>query len=118
MSGYRIESSVLGSREEPDIGTLVDSLLTWEENATFLYGMSSQKLLEFFLEGTDTIWGMVDWERGSCDFSGELFAKMLEAARRYGWDERKSQLPSIAERRSFSNILGLTVLRSRRAQER
>lgn len=104
MNGYRMESGVLGSRKEPDIETLVDSLLSWEGNAVFLSGMSSQELLEFFLEGTDTIWGMVDWERGSCDFSGELFAKMLEAARRYGWDERKSQLPSIAEKRVFYNI--------------
>lgn len=104
MTGYRMERSVLGSREEPDIETLVDSLLSWEENAVFLSKMSSRELLEFFLEGTDTIWGMVDWERGSCDFSGELFAKMLEAARRYGWDERKSQLPGIAERRWFYDI--------------
>lgn len=104
MTGYRMERSVLGSRGEPDIETLVDSLLSWEGNAIFLYRMDSQKLLEFFLKGTDTVWGMVDWEKGSCDFSGELFAKMLEAARRYGWDERKSQLPSIAEHRSFSDI--------------
>lgn len=104
MTGYRMDMSVLGSREEPDIEALVDSLLSWEENAVFLSGKNSQKLLEFFLEGTDTVWGMVDWERGSCDFSGELFAKMLEAARRYGWDERKSQLPNIAERRHFFDI--------------
>lgn len=104
MTGYRMERSVLGSREEPDIETLVDSLLSWEENAVFLSKMSSQELLKFFLEGTDTIWGMVDWEKGSCDFSGELFAKMLEAAGRYGWDERKSQFPSIAEERVFYDI--------------
>ena len=40
----------LGSQEEPDIETLVDSLLSWEGNAVFMSGMNSQDLLEFFLE--------------------------------------------------------------------
>lgn len=104
LNGYRMERSVLGSGEEPDIETLVDSLLSREENAVFLFKMDSQELLKFFLEGTDTIWGMVDWEKRSCDFSGELFAKMLEAAGRYGYDERKSRLPGIAEGRRFSSV--------------
>ena len=104
LNGYRMERSVLGSGEEPDIETLVDSLLSREENAVFLSKKDSQELLKFFLEGTDTIWGMVDWEKRSCDFSGELFAKMLEAAGRYGYDERKSRLPGIAEGRWFSSI--------------
>ncbi len=102
--GCQMDERVLGSRKEPDINTLVDSLLSWENNAVFLSGKNSQGLLEMFLNGTDTLWGMVDWEKGSCDFSGELFAKMLEAAGRYGDDGRKGQLPAIAEWRIFWDI--------------
>lgn len=32
---------------------------------------------------------MIDWEKGTCDFSGELFAKILEIAKRYADPEGK-----------------------------
>lgn len=104
ITGYRMDESVLGGREEPDIETLADSLLSWEGSEVFLYGRNSGQLLKIFLEGTDTLWGMVEWEKGSCDFSGELFAKLLEAAKRYGDDGRKGQVSGIAEKRIFYDI--------------
>ena len=116
VTGYQMEEGVLGSREEPDIGTLVDALLAWEEDAVFLNGVDSQGLLEIFLKGTDTLWGMVDWEEGSCDFSGELFAKMLEAARQYGYDKRKSQLPVLAEERSLFGIFSFDSAAERESE--
>ena len=45
------------------------------------------------------MWGMVDWEKGSCDFSVPLFSKLLEAAGRYGDDGRKNPEACIAENR-------------------
>ncbi len=99
--GYRMDADILGGGDEPDIETLLDSLLSWKENAVYMSGMNSQGLLKVFLKGTDTLWGMVDWERGSCDFGDGLFPKMLEAAKRYGDDGRKGQLPAIAESRVF-----------------
>ena len=101
IHSYKIDEDILGGREEPDMETLVDSLLKWEGNAVYLSGRNSRDVLEMFLAGTETLWGMIDWERGSCDFSGELFAHMLEAAKRYGDDGRKGQLPSIIEGRIF-----------------
>ncbi len=104
ITGYRMDESVLGGREEPDIETLVDSLLSWEGKGVFLERIDSGRLLKVFLEGTDTLWGMVDWEKGTCDFSGGLFPKLLEAAGRYGDDGRKGQVSGIAEHRIFYDI--------------
>lgn len=104
FAGYRMDSTVLGGMEEPDVETLVDVLLSRQEDAVFLKRYDSQDLLEFLLKGTDTLWGMVDWEKGSCDFSGELFAKILEVAKRYGDSGDKGALNSIAESRFFPYI--------------
>ena len=104
LSSYRMDSAVLGGMQEPDIQTLVDVLLARQEDAVFLKTHDSQMLLEFLLEGSDTLWGMVDWEKGSCDFNGELFAQILETAKRYGKSENKRDLTPIAEGRSFIDI--------------
>lgn len=90
LDGYRINEAVLGSRKEPDIGILMDALLAYEEDAFYWYHDDAQDLLEMFLEGSEDLWGMVDWANGTCDFSGELFAKILQVSRRYGYDERFS----------------------------
>ena len=62
LAGYRIDSAVLGSLEEPDIETLVNVLLSRQEDAVFLKGYDSEDLLEILLKGTVTLWGLVDWE--------------------------------------------------------
>ncbi len=80
------DKAVLGGNEEPNIEELVDALLAWEEDA--LYGGSanpSAYILTGFMGGSEDFWGMLDWKAGKCDFSGELFAKMLQAAKRYGY---------------------------------
>ncbi|MDE6065110.1 MAG: extracellular solute-binding protein [Lachnospiraceae bacterium] len=104
--GVEIDEKVLGGRVEPDIHTLVAALLSWQEEAVYLKNYSSQRLLELFLEGTETLWGAVDWEQGTCDFSGELFQNILEIAKQYGDDGRKGGLPSLAQDldRSVSDI--------------
>lgn len=103
LNGYRIDEAVLGSREEPDIGTLMDALLAYEENAFYLYHEDAKSLLRMFLEGSEDLWGMVDWENGTCDFNGELFAKILQVSKRYGYDER-FHYSAVAELRNYSII--------------
>lgn len=104
LQGYRMNESVLGSREEPGIEALMDALLEYEENAFYLYNEDSLDILRLFMEGSEDLWGMVDWEKRDCDFSGELFAKILKAAQRYGYDKR-FHYPAIAQRRSCDNIV-------------
>ena len=94
---YIMDASVLGDGAgEPDIGTLVDALYAYEDRAMYMPYYGSREILKMFLEGSEDLWGMVDWEQGSCDFSGELFAKMLEAAKRYAYDEYQDY-PVLAE---------------------
>lgn len=96
-SGGQIREEVLGSREIPDIETLTDALLAWDGKGIYRSGYDSVEVLKQFLIGTDSLWGMVDWENGSCDFNTPLFGKLLEAARRYGDDGRSTSVSSITD---------------------
>lgn len=83
-TGRSIRESVLGSREQPDLETLVEKLYTYpDRDAVWWGGARSEAILEQLLSCSEDLWGMIDWENGTCDFSGELFAKILEIAKRY-----------------------------------
>lgn len=91
---WMIRGELLEGKETPDIRTLVDALIAWPEEGCFL-SCDEEEILRSFLEGSDSLWGMIHWERGTCDFSGDLFGKMLEAAKRYADTEGKES-PSVA----------------------
>lgn len=102
---YIMDASVLGDGAgEPDIETLIDALYAYEDRAMYTDYRSSREILRMFLEGSEDLWGMVDWEQGSCDFSGDLFSKMLEVARRYPYDEYQ-EYPVLAERESCYDLI-------------
>ncbi len=103
FTGYWVDVSILGQQEKPDIGRLLDGLLDRKEDGIYLSGKDSAQLLELFLKGSYSLWGMVDWEEGICDFSSPLFTKLLEAARRFADDGRK-EAASIAKYRRYFNI--------------
>lgn len=96
---------VLRGRDVPDIETLADALLAWDGRGVYRRGYDSADVLKNFLEGTESLWGMLDWENGSCDFDTPLFGKLLEAAGRYGDDGRKNSESSITELRVYRNIV-------------
>ncbi len=93
-----MDAEVLGGAEPPDIETLADALLAREESAVYRQGLTSEGLLNTFLQGSESLWGMVDWKAGSCDFNTPLFEKLLEAARRYGYDDRRTLEQEITHR--------------------
>ncbi len=103
VESYRIDEAVLGDRRVPDIETLMDALIAYKEDAIYLYNKDSASLLRFFLEGSETLWGMVDWEKGTCDFSGALFEKLLQVSKRYGYNERL-HYPAVAQSRFCDHI--------------
>lgn len=87
--GYKIRRDALpAGTGEMDIRSLTNALVAHKEGAAFYAYWDAQGILRLLLEGSENLWGMVDWERGTCDFSGELFARILEVAKRYGYDER------------------------------
>lgn len=111
---FLMDEEVLGSRESPDIETLADALLAWEEEGVWQEDLDSGQVLNWFLEGTESLWGMVDWEKGSCDFGTPLFGKLLEAARRYGDDGRKN-VEAVCERVPLWNLFFFKGQREREA---
>ncbi len=84
---FWLKQEVVGERSISNIEEMVDCLLAYEEEAV-LWGKPSL-LLKLFMRDSESLCGTVDFENGTCDFSGELFEKLLEAAKRYGYDERK-----------------------------
>ena len=100
---YNTDPRLLGGEELSDIETLADALLAWPEEAAYMIYVDSDGLLRLFFEGSEDLWGMVDWEEGTCDFSGELFGKLLEAARRFGYDSGKNK-PLLAFSDYIDNI--------------
>ncbi len=103
--GKQIKEEVLGSREAPDIEALTDALLAWEGDDYYQAGYDSGEVLKTFLEGTESLWGMMDWERGSCDFDTPLFARLLAAAEKYGDDGRKNKESGIMEDMNFYGMI-------------
>ena len=101
---YVITEEALGSRETPDIEALADALLAREGGGIYCKGYDSAEVLCLLLKGTESLWGMVDWEGGSCEFNTPLFGKLLEAAARYGDDGRKN-MESIVTLRALYNVL-------------
>ena len=100
---YTIDSQVLGSAGEPDIRTLVKALQAWEEDSALLGYDSPSENLRRFLEGSEDLWGMVDWEKGTCDFGGELFKGLLDVSKRYGYDEN-SKKPNLLRTTQLNNV--------------
>ncbi len=103
FSSLTLDKAVLNGREELTIEALVDSMLEFEENRVFLEGSDGVSILKYFLQGSVDLWGMVDWQKGTCDFSGELFSKMLLAAKRYA-DDKQSSYPAICDYRLFIDL--------------
>ncbi len=103
---YKMAVEVLEGLEAPDIETLADALLALKGEGVYCKGYDSARLLRMFLQGTESFWGMVDWESGSCEFNTPLFGKLLEAAKRYDDNGRKNT-ESIAVERVLYSVLHL-----------
>jgi len=84
-----INKELLEGWNVSDIESLLDALLAWEGEALFGYGRTSGSMLRLFY-CSDDFWGMIDWDNGTCDFSGELFAKILQVTKKYGLPYDKS----------------------------
>lgn len=96
---YLIKADVLGDVENLNMETFLDALLAYPERAALnSFGCSAKNNLRDFLKGSDSLYGMINWENGTCDFSKELFTKMVEAAERYQFSMAKDY-PVIMEQR-------------------
>jgi len=80
--GLLVKESVLGNREIPNMETLVNALLAYDEPAYI--AKHPFLVLDMFLEASDSLCGAVDWENLVCNFNSDLFASVLEVSEIYG----------------------------------
>lgn len=111
-----MDAELLGNSETPDIEGLADALLAWEGGGVYRRSLDSVQLLNTLLQGSENLWGMVDWERGSCDFDTPLFRKLLETAGKYGDDGRKEMQPEIVNKINLKNFFGFNGSDERKAK--
>lgn len=99
--GYEMRVDTLYIKEEltgSNIETLLNNMENYDEQVVFnsLYNYTPNKLLGYFFRMSDDFYGMVDWEEKTCDFSGELWEKILRVAKQYGVTDRNRQWDEIA----------------------
>ena len=84
-----LDGKALGLEDRPDIASLLDALLTVEKPGNYFGVNTASGVLIELIQYTDDYCGILDWEKGVCDFEGELFVRMMQAAGRFGytWDE-------------------------------
>ncbi|MDE6128998.1 MAG: extracellular solute-binding protein, partial [Lachnospiraceae bacterium] len=98
---YEMQAITLYIREElagNNIETLLDNMENYDGQAIFnsLYNYTPNKLLGYFFRMSDDFYGMVDWEEKTCDFSGELWEKILRVVKQYGVTDRNRQWDEVA----------------------
>ena len=104
VMGYSVDAEILGDREPPeDVEALADLLLEYPDHGSFLSEMMGGRyILAYFLEGSEDLWGIIDWEEKTCDFTRPIFSKFLEVSKRYREDGKKGYEPVV-----HSYLLGI-----------
>lgn len=91
---YAVDQKVLGTDEPPELEIFLDRLLAYPEKAAFINSyQNGSHIMKWFLGGSEDLWGVVDWERRTCDFGIPIFSKILEVAKRYSEDGKKGFEP-------------------------
>ncbi|MCR5310868.1 MAG: extracellular solute-binding protein [Lachnospiraceae bacterium] len=83
-SGFLINEKALIDKHIPCFEEFIDILFNYPENAMLTYNYSSSEILVWLLVHSESLRGTVNWESRKCDFSGELFSKILDTSKRYG----------------------------------
>ena len=97
VEGFSVAAEVLGDREPPeDVEDLVDMLLEYQGHGSFFTtSFRGRYILRDILSGSEDLWGMIDWEEKTCDFTGPFFSKLLDMAKRYREDGIKGYEPVV-----------------------
>ena len=88
-----IREELTGGSRQIELTALLDNMENCEEtlifNAANFY--TSETLLRYFFVMSEDFYGMVDWEQKNCDFSGELWEKILKVSKEYGMTDRNRE---------------------------
>lgn len=104
--GKAIRKDLVENEEIPDIDGLLKKLLDYQQNAIFenAYQDGAGMLQYFFLAGTENLFGMIDWEKKECDFSGELFSQMLDVIKKYAQNATKGYEPIVRTKLMYTSL--------------
>lgn len=95
---FYIREDFVEDAQNTNLEEILGNMESYEGNAvlTSTFGYSPRSVLWFFLNMSDDLFGMVDWENKTCNFSGELWEQLLRIASRYGVTERNKGDEEIA----------------------
>lgn len=94
-----MDEEVFSATEDMDISTLLYCLETYEKDKVVFnnkYIYIPLKILNYYLELSDDLYGMIDWENHTCDFDNPLWYQMLETANRYGFRNGRNNYEDVA----------------------
>lgn len=97
------DSSLFSSEEDFSLENMLNVLEVLEDDKIFMNGRDAESLVYYWLCTSEDLYGMVDWERGQCDFSGDIFRRILELAMRYGDSDGKGTAGYIANSVNMAN---------------
>lgn len=90
ISSVCIEGEVFPENKEYNLENLMTALEEYPEDAVLVKTLGPSYVLSFLLEDSEDLNGLIDWEKNTCDFSGDNFERMLELAKRYGDTEYRN----------------------------
>lgn len=89
-----VKKDVIEGEEITSFERFVDCLLSYPKDAVLMNDTQKpDKILEYFIGDSETVWGMIDWDNLTCDFTGELFSKILDVVKRYSDSRGKGYEP-------------------------
>ena len=89
IHSWCVDGSLFSEESDFSLENMLDVLEGLNEDKIFMNGREAASLVYQWLQTSEDLYGMVDWETGQCDFSGENFHRILELAERYGDGEGK-----------------------------
>lgn len=95
-----INANLLAGNDPIDIDSFLDTLLPLGGTAVYERNFDSGEVLQSLLQGSETLWGMIDWETDTCSLDTPIFAKLLQAAKNLGTASKKNYAP-VAEKILF-----------------
>ena len=92
-----VKESVIGGQTIPSFAEFIDMLLDYPEDA-ILYNeyQPASIILEWFLRPSESLRGTIDRASNTCDFTSELFSKVLDVCKRYADARDKGYEPIMA----------------------
>ncbi|MCH5274645.1 MAG: extracellular solute-binding protein [Lachnospiraceae bacterium] len=90
LSSICMDSTLFPDERVYNLENLLTVLEEYPEDAVLVKTMGAWYVLSFFLEDSEDLNGLINWENNTCDFSGENFKRMLELAKRYGDTEYRN----------------------------